>query len=121
MEDRVCKLVLDSIIETKGKDVVVIDISKVSFMADFMIICNGTSKAHTTGISGYILEQIKKNDIKVFGMNGLDDGKWVLIDLGTVIVHVMLPESRDFYTLEKLWSNGEIIYYDEQENLSAKI
>ena len=121
MEDRLCKLILDSVIERKARDIVVIDISKVSLMADTLVICTGTSKTHTNGIAGYVIEVLKKENVKIFAANGLNDGKWVLVDLGHVIVHVMVPEAREFYTLEKLWSNGEIIYCDEKENLPTSV
>ena len=120
MNDEFCELVLESALEKKAVNTVVIDITQVSLMADFMLIGSGNSRTHVQGIANYIIEKAKETGHKIFNIEGLNEGDWVLVDLGTVIVHIMLESVRKFYTLEKLWNNGKTVYLDEEYSLEAK-
>ena len=120
MEDKFCELVLEAALDTKPVNPVVIDISEVSLMADYMMICTGNSTAHVRGIANSILDKVKENNHKVYNTNGVNEGQWVLLDLGNVIVHIMLESVRSFYTLEKLWNNGKIVYFDEEYAASTQ-
>lgn len=118
--DIFCNLVVESAFDSKAEKLVVIDISSVSLMADYILICNGRSKANNQGIANTILEKMKKTDNKVFGIEGMSEGDWVLLDLGNVIVHIMTEELREYYTLEKLWGNGKVVALDEVKVESAQ-
>jgi ribosome-associated protein len=120
LNDKFCELVLESILDKKALNTIVLDISEVSLMADFMIVCTGTSKTHIQGIANFILEKSKENGHKIYNIDGMSSGEWVLIDLGTVIVHIMLESIRNFYTLEKLWNNGKIVYLNENYTVESK-
>jgi ribosome-associated protein len=120
LNDEFCELVLESALEKKAVDTVVIDITQVSLMADFMLICSARSKTHVQGIANYVIEKAKETNHRIFNIDGLNEGDWVLVDLGTIIVHIMLESVRKFYTLEKLWNNGKIVYLDEEYPLEAK-
>lgn len=120
MEDKFCELVLEAALDKKVVKPIVIDISEVSFMADFMMIFTGTSTTHVNGIANSILEKCKENNYKIYNTNGMGEGQWVLLDLGNIIVHIMLESVRSFYTLEKLWNNGKVIYFDENYATQAK-
>lgn len=111
--DNLYNLIIEAVIDSKALDTIAIDIGEVSLMADYFIICSGRSRAHIQGISNNILEKAKENNFKLYNISGYEQGDWVLVDLGNVIVHVMNNEIRNFYKLEKLWSNGKIIYSDE--------
>lgn len=117
MEDEFCQLVLDSALDRKAINTVVIDISKVSVMADYMMICTGSANTHVQGIANHILEKVEENGHKIYNIAGKNEGEWVLIDLGNVIVHIMLESIRNLYTLEKLWDNGKIFYFDKEYEL----
>ena len=69
-----------------------------------MIIASGTSNRHVSSISEKVVEELKNNKIELLGCEGQQQGEWVLIDIGDVIVHIMHPSLRDYYQLEKLWS-----------------
>lgn len=101
------KIVLQALEDYKAIDIVDLDISSLTAIADRMIICTGTSRRHTQSISQNVIEKVKQNNGKIFGMQGSQEGEWILIDLGEIIVHVMLAESRQFYSLEKLWTTAE--------------
>lgn len=120
MNDEFCELVLNTVLDKKAENAVIIDISKVSLMADYMLICSGRSKTHVQGIGNFVLEKTEEAKHKIFNIDGMNEGEWVLIDLGTVIVHIMLESVRNYYKLEKLWSHGKTVYFDEEYLLQAK-
>ncbi|MBU2112516.1 MAG: ribosome silencing factor [Gammaproteobacteria bacterium] len=94
----------DKIDDLKGRDIVTLDVRGKSGVTDFIIICSGTSNRHTKSIANYVATEVKKAGINAMGIEGQASGEWVLLDLGDVVVHVMLEETRGFYQLEKLWS-----------------
>jgi len=89
--------------EIKARDIAVIEISQKSTIADYMVICSGTSNRHVKSIAVLLIKELKLNQLPPIGVEGEDASEWVLVDTGDVIVHVMLPTTRDYYQLEKLW------------------
>ncbi len=89
--------------EIKAKDTRVLDIREKSTIADYMVICSGTSSRHVKSIAILLIKELKAREIPPIGVEGEDASEWVLVDCGDVIVHVMLPTTRDYYQLEKLW------------------
>lgn len=114
MEDKLCDIVLEAALDKKAMNTVIIDTSEVSVMADYMMICTGSANTHIQGITNGILEKVKEEGYKVYNIDGKNGGEWILLDLGNIIVHIMLESVRSFYTLEKLWNNGKVIYFDEE-------
>ena len=92
--------------ELKAKDVVQIDVRGKSSVADFMLIASGTSSRHVKSIAEEVVRFAKNLGVMPLGMEGEREAEWVLVDLGDVIVHVMLPRVREFYALERLWTVG---------------
>ncbi len=88
----------------KARDVQILEVSSMTSITDFMVIASGTSDRHVKALSQNIIEEVKKIGVSPIGVEGQSEGDWVLVDLGDVIVHVMLPRVREFYSLEKLWS-----------------
>ena len=106
------ELVINALEDLKAKDITVLDVSEVTDMTDTMIFVSGTSNRHVKSLADNVTMEAKKAGMQPLGVEGQDTGDWVLVDLGDVLVHVMLPEIRDMYDLEKLWSvpadfNGE--------------
>ncbi len=97
------KLVIDSLEDVKGRDIVALDVRDMSGVTDFMVVCSGTSNRHVKSLADNVWVEVKKRGIVPLGMEGESTGDWVLVDLGDVVVHVMLPEARLFYDLERLW------------------
>ena len=93
--------------ELKAKDVVEIDVRGKSSVTDFMVIASGTSSRHVKSIADEVVKFAKRLDVMPLGVEGELEAEWVLVDLGDVVVHVMLPRIREFYALERLWTVGD--------------
>jgi ribosome-associated protein len=96
-------VVLDALDGMKALDVKFLDVRGLTDIADFMVIASGTSDRHVRSVAQRVVEKAKEAGFRPHGVEGQQDGDWVLIDLNEMIVHVMLPRVRDFYGLEKLW------------------
>jgi len=102
--ERMLAHVLSRLEEDKAEDVVSIDLRGKSEMADYMVICSGRSTRQVAALSDKLVESVKAEFGIGCKIEGKDQGDWVLIDTGDVIVHVFRPEVREFYQLEKLWA-----------------
>jgi ribosome-associated protein len=96
-------IVVNALEDLKAIDITIIDIRALTSMADYMVICSGNSNRHVKSISKNLIDAVKKHHYRPLGVEGQEDGEWVLVDLADIIVHVMQPKIRDFYSLEKLW------------------
>ncbi|HUH30349.1 MAG TPA: ribosome silencing factor [Rhodanobacter sp.] len=90
----------------KAKDVREIDVRGRTSIADLLVIASGTSARHVKSIADEVTRFAKQAGVMPLGVEGEQEGEWVLVDLGDVIVHVMLPRVREFYGLERLWAVG---------------
>jgi ribosome-associated protein len=97
------KIVVDALADMKALDVKVLDVRGLADFADAMVIASGTSDRHVRSVAQNVVEKAKQAGFRPHGVEGDQDGDWVLIDLSEMIVHVMLPRVREFYGLEKLW------------------
>ena len=97
------KLCLDSLEELKAKDIVCINLERISSFADEMIIASATSSRHAKAISDRVVEDLKMNNISVLGIEGHDTADWILIDCEDLVVNIMNNETRMYYDLETLW------------------
>ena len=93
--------------ELKAKDAVEIDVRGKSSVCDYMVVASGTSTRHVKSIADEVVRFAKKLDVMPLGVEGEREAEWVLVDLGDVVVHVMLPRVREFYALERLWTVGD--------------
>ncbi len=90
--------------DLKGEDVQTFDVRTLTTMTDFMIIASGRSDRQVKAIAEKVIEMAKSIQIRPLGVEGQQQGEWILIDFGDVIAHVMRPATRAYYQLEKLWS-----------------
>lgn len=91
-----------------AEDIIALDVREISLLADYFVICSGNSERQIKAIVEDIIEQEEKAQVEVKRVEGKDGAKWILIDLGDVIVHVFSNTERDFYNLEKLWSDAPL-------------
>ena len=103
------KLIYDALVDAKAQDIAVLDVQKVSSFTDTMMIVSGTSTRHVQSVADNVIYQMREHGVRPVGVEGEKIGEWVLIDFGPVVVHVMRPQTRDFYNLEKFWSDGQHI------------
>lgn len=108
------KRVLAALDELKANDVREIDVRGRTSIADLLIIASGTSSRHVKSIADEVVKFAKRAGMLPLGVEGEAEAEWVLVDLGDIIVHVMLPRIREFYGLERLWSVG-----DEKQDAEA--
>lgn len=99
------KLVVDALEDRKGVDVKILDVRGKSSFTDILVIAGGNSSRQVKSLADNVVEMAKANGIQPLGVEGQTESSWVLVDLGDVVVHIMLPETRDFYNLEKLWGD----------------
>ncbi|MFM8443334.1 MAG: ribosome silencing factor [Methylococcus sp.] len=107
--DTLLQMIISTLGDGKGRDITVVDVRGKTSMTDYMVVASGTSERHVKSLAGHVAEEAKKNATMPLGIEGEDVGEWVLVDLGDVIVHVMKPQIRDFYQLEKLWSGEPVM------------
>ena len=102
------------LLDNKANDVVVLDLRGVTDMTDFFIIASGTSDTHVRALGDHVLEDLKKEGARAHHVEGLTQGRWVLLDYVDFVVHVFHPTLRNFYQLERLWSDAEVIPVESQ-------
>jgi ribosome-associated protein len=97
-------LVLSALEDMKAVDVRVLDVRRLTSITDVMVVASGTSSRHVKSMAQHLVEKAAEHDLRPLGVEGQQFGEWILVDLADVVVHLMLPQVRDFYNLEKLWS-----------------
>jgi ribosome-associated protein len=100
------RIVLERLEEMKAEDIVTIDLTGKTSIADTMVVASGRSNRHVGAVADDVVERLGKAGLKDARVSGMPHCDWVLIDAGDVIVHVFRPEVRDFYNLEKMWAGG---------------
>jgi ribosome-associated protein len=103
---------LENLVETalddmKAVDIQVLDLAGLADFADTMIVASGTSDRHVRSIADRVIERVRSAGVRPLGVEGQQEGEWVLVDLNDVVVHVMLPRVRELYGLERLWEVPE--------------
>ena len=99
--------VIGALEDLKAQDIQVLDVRGMTSITDLMIVASGTSDRHIKALADNVVENVKKRGVMPIGVEGETSREWVLVDLGDVILHVMHPQTRAFYNLEKLWTVGE--------------
>jgi ribosome-associated protein len=98
--------IVDVASDKKGSDIVMLRTAELTTMADFFVICTGRSDRQVQALSRAIIDELREDGVRPLGVEGQGAARWVLIDYGSVIVHVFAPEEREYYGLERLWSKA---------------
>lgn len=106
--EELVKVVVDALEDIKAVDIRVLDVRDRTGITDVMVIASGKTDRQTRSLAANVVEKAKAAGVRPLGTEGERTGDWVLVDLGDVVVHVMLPEVREFYDLERLWSGDGV-------------
>jgi len=106
--------------DAKTQNIAVLDVRKISDFTDYMVIATGTSNRHVQSSADKVAETLRDHGVRRVGIEGQQLGDWVLIDFGDVVVHIMREQTRDFYNLEKLWSDAKRIEVGEKRETAKK-
>ena len=117
-EDFIAKtqIIMEAAAEMKADQIVGLDMRKVSSFADSFVIASGGSSRHVRSIADAIIKAVEKSDERPIGVEGIDEGRWVLIDANDVIIHIFAADSRDDFSLERLWSDAPVIAFQPEES-----
>jgi ribosome-associated protein len=99
--------------DKKARDIEIIEISHVSTLADYFIICSGTSTIHNRTIADELDEKMGEAGFNLLHKEGYESARWILLDFGEVVIHIFHEEDRSFYNLERLWADGRFLTPDD--------
>lgn len=97
----------DALKDAKALDVVMLDVRKIADFTDLMVFASGTSTRHVSAVVDRVRDNLRAHGRRPIGVEGEREGEWALLDFGDAVVHVMRPQVREFYNLEKLWGEGK--------------
>jgi len=109
VSEKLAKAIVDLIVGKLGEDVLLLDIRGVSMIADYFVICHGTSERQIQAIHEEVLTELGQMDIRPLHSEGTPTSGWLLMDYGSVIVHIFLPMTRSYYNLEQLWKDAKTV------------
>jgi ribosome-associated protein len=95
-------------VDQKSNDVVMLNLRPLTDMTDYFVIASGTSDTHVRGVAEHVVAELKKEGVAVYHVEGLAQGRWVLLDYVDFVVHIFHPSLRSFYQLERLWGDAEV-------------
>ena len=101
--------------EKKAENIRIYDVQEKCDYTDIVVVCEGSADVHNKAIANYMVEMAKKNNLRILSKEGIDDGHGVLLDIGDLIVHIFLPETRDYYNIDELLAKIAKIPVQENE------
>lgn len=106
--NEILKLVVNALDSKKAIDIYAVEVGDLTILTEYFIIANGTSSTHVKALADEVEDKLSKSGVEPNNIEGRASG-WILLDYGSVVVHVFTKEARDYYNLERLWSDGKII------------
>lgn len=103
------KILWEAVKEKKAIDPVILDLNGVSGVTDYFLICSGNSTVQVRAIADNISDKLKEKNLPAIVKEGYADGRWILMDFGNIVVHIMYQTEREFYALEKLWHDARAL------------
>ncbi|OQX94887.1 ribosome silencing factor [candidate division KSB1 bacterium 4572_119] len=108
------KTIAEYTLEKKAEDVVILDLKKITTVTDYFLICSADSEHQVKAISDNIIEKLKEKNINIWRTEGFESSNWVILDLVDIVIHIFKPDAREFYSLEKLWGDAEIMKVEDK-------
>ena len=109
--DQLAKAAVDAASDKKASDIILLDIRDVTTIADYFVICSGSNPRQLQAIADALEENLEKQGARMFHREGVADTGWILLDFGDVIVHIFGTKEREYYRLERLWSEAKTVVY----------
>ncbi|MBN8191035.1 ribosome silencing factor [Bacillus sp. NTK074B] len=117
MEQNLVELAYKAADDKRAEDIVVLDMKGVSLIADYFLICHGNSDKQVQAIARELKDAAEEKGYTVKRLEGFDQARWILVDLGDVVAHVFHKEERGYYNLERLWGDASLVEVGQGENL----
>ncbi len=118
--DEMALRVRRALVDARARESVLLDMRELTLITDYFLIWHGTSNVHVRGLADAVLEALEEENLRPYGLEGYDHARWILIDYGDLIVHIFAEEERQFYDLERLWSDAAHVLIPasrEEENV----
>jgi ribosome-associated protein len=109
IERALLQLICQTIYDKKGFNILTLDVRGVSTMADYFVIAEGNVERHVQALAGCVSDELAALKRKPLHTEGISDGDWVVLDYGDVIIHLMIPDMREYYALEQVWKEGRVV------------
>lgn len=110
--EKIVKVAYDAIDDKLGEDIIVLNVGKISSVADYFIIASAPSERQVKAIAHNVEDELKKDEVCVISKEGQDTSRWILLDYGDVVVHIFHDDERDVYSLERLWKDAPNVDVD---------
>jgi ribosome-associated protein len=115
------EVVIDALEDIKARDIIVLNVSKLTSMFDHIAIASGDSNRQTKALANNVITKVKEAGFHIVGSEGEGSGEWVLVDCGDIVVHIMQPAVREYYKLEELWMDGKIEWPKPKREVKSRI
>ncbi|GAK39583.1 ribosome silencing factor [Paenibacillus urinalis] len=103
------QMAMDAADDKKAMNIVALDLRGISLVADYFVICHGNSDTQVQAIATEVRKRAQEKNVKINGIEGMNSARWVLMDLGDVVVHVFHRDEREYYNIERLWSDAKVV------------
>lgn len=100
---------VEALVDKKGSEIIVLDVHNLTLIADYFVIATGKSATQLQALARHLEEKLEENGILPLRMEGFQEAQWILLDYGQVVVHLFLPEQREYYNLERLWGDANVV------------
>ncbi|MCS7458536.1 ribosome silencing factor [Paenibacillus doosanensis] len=107
--EQLMALVVEAADDKKAMNVVTLNLQGISLIADYFVICHGNSETQVQAIATEIRKKAEEKGARLRGMEGMDTARWVLVDMGDVVAHVFHRDDREYYNIERLWSDAKVV------------
>ncbi|MDQ0090263.1 ribosome-associated protein [Paenibacillus anaericanus] len=107
--EQLLNIAIQSAEDKKAMNIVALDLQGISLIADYFVVCHGNSDTQVQAIATEIRKRVHESGSVIRGIEGMDSARWVLMDLGDVVVHIFHRDEREFYNIERLWSDAKVV------------
>lgn len=114
-EDKLVQMIADAALEEQALDLVILNVNEKTIIADYFVICSGRNPIQIHSIAENVEHKLNEQGIKLLRREGYQEGRWVVLDYGSTILHIFRQEERDYYKLENLWADARKVAVEKQE------